>query len=71
MVLFLLRIGWKKEIIQMQVGLCFSGRSEIPWWEEGMWLVYKRKRHDVIVSNSEKKKMLMKKLKKKWWAFEC
>ena len=40
----------------MQMGLCFSGRSEIPWWEEGMWLVYKRKRHDIIVSNSEKKK---------------
>lgn len=56
MVLVLLRTGWKKEIIQTQVGLCFSGRSEIPWWEEGMWLVYKRKRHDVIVSNSEKKK---------------
>ena len=56
MVLFLLCIRWKKEIIQMQMALCFSGRSEIPWWEEGMWLVYKRKRHDVIASNSEKKK---------------
>lgn len=49
------------------MGLCFGGKSEVPWWEEGRKLVYKRKRHDVVVSNSEKN-MLTRELEEKCWA---